>query len=352
LRTLLIFSVLSILYFGPNYQNVFSQVLETYVDELFFDDFDGDQVNTSVWQIATWREHGGQTGTERCYASDGYLNMLFINDSNEGFLSSAIQTRDEFLYGKWEARLKPSDVPGILNSMYTIDWNNTADNSSNSNGTKQEIDIEFLTCTFSETSGEVHFAVHAEGRESFNLNPDLKLDFNPSDDFHIWGFEISTEKIEWFVDEIILHSYVYSENDIAIDAPYQLKLNVWSAEHWINGPPAENTECLYLIDWIKFTPQNFTGDIKTDVDVLDVRPIFPNPFTTETEFEYSLSNYSEVILTLYNSLGQKIQTLEQGYKDAGDYRIHFDAADLKPGLYFYTIEIDNCRITGKCIKIK
>jgi beta-glucanase (GH16 family) len=213
----------------------------------FEDDFNDEQINESVWQIATWVEHDGQTGRGRCYSENGYLNLVFINDSAEGYLSSAIQTREEFLYGRWEARLKPSSVPGVLNSMYTIDWDD-------GDGTKQEIDIEFLTYTFADNSGEVHFAVHADGLNSFNTNPDIELDFNPSDDFHVWGFEITPLYVQWFVDDLILLTYTYSENDIVIDSEYQLKFNFWSQENWINGPPVENTECIYQIDWIRFYP--------------------------------------------------------------------------------------------------
>jgi len=213
----------------------------------FEEDFDDGQIDELIWQIGTWVEHGGQTGRERCYVEDGYLNLVFINDSEEGYLSSAIQTREEFLYGCWEARLKLSSVPGVLNSIYAIDWDD-------GNGTKQEIDIEFLTYTFDDNTGEVHFAVHADGFESFNTNPDIELDFNPSEDFHVWGFKITPLHIQWFVDDEVLLTYTYSENDITIDSEYQLKFNFWSNEHWINGPPEEDIECVYQIDWIRFYP--------------------------------------------------------------------------------------------------
>lgn len=222
--------------------------------EPFFDDFDSSEIDTSVWHIATWQEHEAQTGVERCYVSGGYLNLVFRNDSTDGFLNAAIQTWKEYLYGKWEARLKPSNVSGVLNSMYTIDWNNTADNSADDNGTQQEIDIEFLTKSFASSYGEVHFAVHALNKNSFETEPDVVLDFNPSDDFHVWGFEITPEYVRWFVDDVTLLTYYYSDYDIAITKPYQLKFNVWSAVHWVGGPPASDVDCVYQIDWVRFTP--------------------------------------------------------------------------------------------------
>lgn len=218
--------------------------------EIFRDDFNGNAVDESVWQIGTWNEHGGQTGRERVYVRDGYLHMIFKND-NGTFLSSALQSHKEFLYGRWEARLKPSSIPGVLNSFYTIDWNG----AGSGDGTKQEIDIEFLTNSFKEDSGEVHFAVHAQGLKSFDTNPDIKLNFNPSDDFHVWGFDVKPDKIEWFVDGKILHTYYYNNHEVKITDPYQLKLNCWSQNgQWIQGPPPSGVECIYLIDWIRFIP--------------------------------------------------------------------------------------------------
>lgn len=228
-------------------------VKEEYYHETFYEEFDG-PLDDQIWQVLTGSEHGGKLSRDRCFVENGLLNLVFIHDPGKGYLSSAIQTRNEFLYGKWEVRLKPSAVPGVLNSFYTIDWNNTSDEASGSDGTKQETDIEFLTRSFTQNTGEVHFAVHESGKKSFDTNPDIRLDFNPSSDFHVWGFEITPGYIQWFVDDTVLQRYVYSENEIQIDAPYALKMNFWSAESWIGGPPEPNVKCIYQIDWIRFTP--------------------------------------------------------------------------------------------------
>ena len=228
---------------------------EPFRDDVFVEDFSGDSVDESTWQIATWSEHSAQTGRERTFVQGGNLHMQFVNSSTDGWLNSAIQTRDEFLYGRWEARLKPSSVSGVLNSFFTIDWNDTDDPSSDSNGTKQEIDIELLTQSFGVNSGEIHLALHEEGKSSFQTNPDIELAFNPSDDFHVYGFEITPDYVEWFVDNTVLYRYTYAGQPITVDAPYQLKLNTWTTSGgWIGGPPPENVVCEYLIDWIRFTP--------------------------------------------------------------------------------------------------
>src|SRR5690554_4690112 len=218
----------------------------------FREDFNGTTIDASVWQVASWVEHGGQTSPERTYVRDGYLHMEFEYDTAvyqaEGlFLSSAIQTWDTFLYGKWEARLKPASQPGVLNSFYTIDW-------GDGDGTHQEIDIEFLTKSFSDSAGEVHYAVHAQGASSFNTNPDVALSFDPSADFDVYGFEITAERVRWTVDGAVVREYVYEAPGPSITAPYQLKLNTWSQmDGWIGGPPPADTVTTYLIDWIQFS---------------------------------------------------------------------------------------------------
>jgi len=211
----------------------------------FEDDFNS--IDSSVWQVASWQEES-LTSPLRCVVSNGILNMTFRYDSATGTnLGAAIQTWNTFLYGRWEARLKPSSISGVLNSMYTIDW-------GNGNGTKQEIDIEFLTFAFGTGTGKVHFAVHAAGLASTNTNPDISLGFNPSDDFHVYGFEITPQHIAWIVDGTVMYTYTYSGNAITINSPYQLKFNVWSSVNWVQGPPVADTDCIYQIDWVKFYP--------------------------------------------------------------------------------------------------
>jgi len=212
----------------------------------FYEDW-SDGIDTSVWRVAGWAEHGGQTSPERVFVDDdGVLNLVFINDPVEGYLSAAIQTRrEDFSYGRWEARVKPSHVSGVLNSMYTIDWRDGA-------GTRQEIDIEFLTHTFGDRyPGEMWIAYHAAGEPSTNFSK--ALSFNPSEDFHIVGFDITPEYVEHFADGQVLYRYRYDEKPITFDAPYMLKFNVWSStSSWIQGPPPPGVETVYQIDWVRF----------------------------------------------------------------------------------------------------
>ncbi len=220
----------------------------------FYEDWT-DGIDPERWEVGTWREHGGQLSRERAYVQDEKLVLAFEYDTDYYeetglFKGSAIQTRrDDFLYGRWEARLKIPDEDGVLPTMYTIDWRDGG------GMTRQEIDIEFVTVNIGDDHSEVHLAVH--GADYASWADQVELPFNPADDFHVWGFDIDEERIQWFVDDIVLYEYHYDEKPGRIDAPYTLKFNFWSAKdggagNWIQGPPEPDTELHYYIDWVRF----------------------------------------------------------------------------------------------------
>ncbi len=67
---------------------------------------------------------------------------------------------------------------------------------------------------------------------------------------------------------------------------------------------------------------------------------FPNPFNPQTTISYQLSAFSEVELTVYNVLGQKVVELVNQTQAPGQYRVTFNAADLASGVYLYRLKTD------------
>lgn len=64
---------------------------------------------------------------------------------------------------------------------------------------------------------------------------------------------------------------------------------------------------------------------------------FPNPFNPSTTIRFVLPQRSHVILSVFNILGQQVQTLFQGEKESGLHEVRFDASDLSSGVYLYTL---------------
>jgi hypothetical protein len=79
---------------------------------------------------------------------------------------------------------------------------------------------------------------------------------------------------------------------------------------------------------------------------------YPNPFNPSTIINYNLPQASNVKLTVYNTIGQSVKVLENGFKAAGNYSESFNASELPSGLYFYKIEAGQFSQTRKMMLLK
>jgi len=80
---------------------------------------------------------------------------------------------------------------------------------------------------------------------------------------------------------------------------------------------------------------------------------YPNPFNPSTMISFTLPVASDVRLTVYNSLGQKVATvLNQQRFTAGMHNISFDAGNLASGVYIYRLEANNFKADRKMVLIK
>jgi len=68
---------------------------------------------------------------------------------------------------------------------------------------------------------------------------------------------------------------------------------------------------------------------------------FPNPFNPETEINYEIMKTYNVILEVYNLLGEKISTIVSEKQKAGEYSYRFSGADIPSGVYCYTLILND-----------
>jgi len=74
---------------------------------------------------------------------------------------------------------------------------------------------------------------------------------------------------------------------------------------------------------------------------------YPNPFNPSTTIEFQISQASRVSLKVFNLLGQEVATLVDDAKQAGVYRVTFDAGTLSSGVYFYRLATNNGLIASR-----
>ena len=65
---------------------------------------------------------------------------------------------------------------------------------------------------------------------------------------------------------------------------------------------------------------------------------YPNPFNPSTTIRYGLPHKSVVELNVYNALGQQVDLLARGEREAGYHEVRFDGGTLPSGVYFYRLQ--------------
>jgi hypothetical protein len=65
---------------------------------------------------------------------------------------------------------------------------------------------------------------------------------------------------------------------------------------------------------------------------------YPNPFNPSTTINFTLGKASNVKLSVYNLLGQKVATLVDSRMNAGRQSVVFDASRYASGVYFYRLD--------------
>ena len=64
---------------------------------------------------------------------------------------------------------------------------------------------------------------------------------------------------------------------------------------------------------------------------------YPNPFNPSTSIEYSIPSDSYIKLTIYNPLGEIVDTPADGYRTAGHYKVNWNGTSRASGIYFYEL---------------
>ena len=79
---------------------------------------------------------------------------------------------------------------------------------------------------------------------------------------------------------------------------------------------------------------------------------YPNPFNAQTIIEYCLPVASHIDMEIYDLLGRKVITLENGQQQAGFYQVTWNAAAQPSGIYFYRIQAGDKVETKRMILVK
>ena len=79
---------------------------------------------------------------------------------------------------------------------------------------------------------------------------------------------------------------------------------------------------------------------------------YPNPFNSSSIIKYSIPKSSQVSLKIFNTLGEKLETLVNEERPVGTYEVNWNAGNLPSGVYFYSLQAGDFVQTRKMILLK
>ncbi len=199
-----------------------------------------------------------------------FIALYFLsfgeNISAKDFKGAEFRTKQQFLYGRFEVRMKSAYREGVLSSFFT--YHEFSGGIENWNEIDIEIlgrypnDIQFNTITSGQTNHVSHYP----------------LPFSPHEDFHVYAFEWTPNYVAWFVDGIEVYRQT-GPHIATLNKPQKLMMNIWNPEatNWAGQFNPDALPAFAYYDWVKYylytpgsgnygTNNNFTFSWSDDFD--------------------------------------------------------------------------------------
>ncbi len=171
---------------------------------------------------------------------------------------------------------------------------------------------------------KIYFVNQNGTRDSMTFTKD-EDGFNSADIWKLKGSITDVDELDWSVPGL--------KNDTA---NFQGGILVWHIdENVIDGI------FLYRLKQTNFDGTfEYSNTIEVEISIptrFSLNQNFPNPFNPVTSIQYAIANKQFVTLKVYDILGKEITTLVNENKEAGNYSIDFNAAELPSGVYIYQL---------------
>lgn len=127
------------------------------------------------------------------------------------------------------------------------------------------------------------------------------------------------------------HKYSFEDNNITSNSSYRLKI--------VDNDGSYKYSNTLVLENIR--PMQY-----------ELKQNYPNPFNPTTVINYGIPQSSKVILKVYNIAGQEVMKLYEGEQEAGYYSINFNGNSLTSGIYIYSLEAGNVKISKKMMLVK
>ncbi len=219
----------------------------------------------------------------------------------------------------------------------------TGDRLDSDSGQRTELQISEIRVTGEAMDDGIVLVSPENDAEGVSVQPE----FN-------WSLPIGAERYQLQV-AVDNSFFVRVVDEFVASTSYQMQESLETNTTYFWRVRAELSE----EEWTPWSAVNrFTTTTSTSAEheelpmELTLHQNYPNPFNPTTQIRYGLPEQSEVRLTVYNMLGQKVAILVNSQQNAGWHEITFDASHLSSGMYIYRLATNQSVKTNKMLLMK
>ena len=171
-----------------------------------------------------------------------FISFLF---SQKPYRGAEYRTINEYLYGRFEVKMKTASGSGVVSSFFTIDdyWANGQSGTVN----WREIDFEAL--------GNLTNAIQTNIITSYETHHEeiISIPFYPYDSFHTYAFEWTPLSIKFFIDDQLVRQD-YNEYVQTHNTGQKIMMNIWQPiwEDWVGEFDELILPVYAYYDWVKY----------------------------------------------------------------------------------------------------
>jgi len=235
--------------------------------------------------------------------------------------------------GTWNAQYVDSLRSEGLEDFLTVSLDQRISMSRNADGSK-------VFVTWADTDPALW-----GGAVTTNMQPDV----------FIWGYDVTTQLYtnpvnvtalgDYWGDNFWLHvaDYVLTEG-----SEYRIPITTT-----INGATENDPTTHQFLDGVGFSEADFlntkTENLSSPAKLATVSQNHPNPFSGISQVDVNLTASAVVSLEVYNLVGQKVYELPSRNLPTGTHSLTLNVANLKAGIYNYSVIANDNRITRKMV---
>ena len=250
------------------------------------DDFNGSSINNENWdyELGYVRNEELQyfTNSSKNAYVDGNSNLVIkaIREDVEGYKNGTPHTfnwtsaslfsnnKQEFLYGRIEAKIKLPNVKGQFPAFWTMGANyeyNYDSNDPETRGSSKSIgwckcgEIDIMEQFGGGTS--IKSTVHYDTGSGLNSSAGCHATDIDMSKFNIYSMEWTSEKLEFFVNDVKTGEFSLSGTGSCFTLPHFILIGMSVSSKTLPIPDESTQSFEMLVDWIRvYAPENYGYD--------------------------------------------------------------------------------------------